>query len=125
MPDDPEIVYSEPTDPPPEVPPLLAESTPPLEPRQIWTLRDFLLFVAFVPFAFFVSDVLILVGYSALKPFMGWHATTEAAQSKTLFLLAMQSVFYTLLLGFLVVLSKAQHGQPFWKALGWKQPTLK
>lgn len=98
-------------------------SDPALAPREVWTLRDLLLFVAFIPFAFLASDLLVLTGYVVLKPFMGWRANAESAQKGTFFLLTMQGLFYLFILGFLLVLSRIQHNQPFWRSLGWQRPT--
>jgi len=104
----------------PPQPPVL-----PLAPRQIWTLRDLLLFVAFIPMALLVSKFVVLIGYAALRPFTKWHAPAELVQSDTLFLLIMQCVFYVFILGFLFLLAKLQHQQPFWKSLGWTKPTAR
>ena len=104
----------------PPQPPVL-----PLVPREIWKLRDLLLFVAFIPFALVVSKLVVLMGYAVLRPFTGWHVRVDLAQSDTVFLLIQQCVFYTFILGFLFLLSKLQHQQPFWKSLGWKKPTAR
>jgi membrane protease YdiL (CAAX protease family) len=108
-----------------------AESLPPqppqlpLAPREIWTLRDLLLFLGFIPFAFLASDLLALIGYVALRPFVGWHQSAELVQKNTFFLLNMQCLFYILVLGFLFLASKVKHNQPFWKSLGCRRPTGK
>lgn len=111
--------------PPPLPPPLPLAPPPPLSPRDIWTPRDLLLFIAFLPFAYLASDLLVLVGYSVLRPFMGWRATAEAAQKSTLFLLVMQFLFYAFILGFLFVAATVRHRQRFWQSLGWRKLTGK
>jgi membrane protease YdiL (CAAX protease family) len=105
---------------PPPQPPV-----PSLAPREIWKPRDLLLFLAFIPFALLVSKLAVLMGYVVLRPFTGWHAKADLVQSNTLFLLIQQCVFYVLILGFLFLLAKLQHQQPFWKSLGWKKPTAR
>ena len=96
---------------------------PPLAPREIWKVRDLLLFVAFIPFALLAAKLVVLIGYVVLRPFMGWHMKADWVQSDTVFLLIQQCFFYVLILGFLFLLAKLQHQQPFWKSLGWKKPT--
>lgn len=98
---------------------------PPPPPREIWGLRDLLLFVVFVPFALLASKVLVLAAYAVLRPLAGWHEKVEVAQSGTLFLLVEQCLFYVLVIALLFLLARVRHGQPFWKSLGWKEPTAK
>jgi len=97
----------------------------PLAPREIWKPRDLLLFVAFIPFALLAAKIALLTGYSVLRPFTGWHAKVDSAQSDTIFLLVQQCVFYVLILAFFFLLARLQHQQPLWQSLGWKKPTVK
>jgi len=103
----------------------LLPSTPSLAPREIWSLRDLLLFVAFIPFPLLVSKLVVLIGYVVLRPFAGWQVRVDLVQSDTVFLLIQQAVFYMFVLGFLFLLARLQHQQPFWKSLGWKKPTAR
>jgi membrane protease YdiL (CAAX protease family) len=124
MPEDPENLSTEvggalPEGLPPQ-PPL-----PPLAPQEIWKPRDLLLFVAFIPFALLASKLVVLIGYVVMQPFTRWHVKVDAVQSDTIFLLIEQCVFYVFILGFLFLLAKLQHQQPFWKSLGWKKPTAR
>jgi membrane protease YdiL (CAAX protease family) len=96
---------------------------PPLAPRDIWALRDLLLFVGFIPFALLASNLLVFIGYVTLRPFAGWRTPVESLPSNTFFLLILQSIFYFFILGYLVLLARIQHHQPFWRSLGWKKPT--
>ena len=109
---------------PPEGLPLQPPSHP-LAPREIWKLRDLLLFVAIIPFALLVSKLVVLAGYVVVRPFTAWHAKVDVVQSDTLFLLVQQCVFYVFILGFLFLLAKLQHQQPFWRSLGGKKPTAR
>jgi membrane protease YdiL (CAAX protease family) len=124
MPNDPENLSTEADGSPPQAlaphPPLI-----PLAPREIWKLRDLLLFVVFIPFALLVSKLVVLIGYILLRPFAGWHVRVDWVQSDTVFLLIQQGVFYVLALGFLFLLARLQHQQPFWRSLGWKKPTAR
>ncbi len=99
------------------------QPAPPLAPREIWTLRDLLLFVAFLPFAFLAANLLGFAAYAALRPFAGWHTRVDALPTNTLFMLMLQFVFYIFVLGYLFLLAKLQHHQPLWKSLGWNKPT--
>jgi hypothetical protein len=42
----------------------------------------------------------------------------------TIFGLILQSLLYLFVLGYLFLLAKLLHHQPFWKSLGWKRPNL-
>lgn len=109
--------------------PLAASEPPPPPqfpaPREIWQARDLLWLLLFTPFALLAAKFAVLFGYVILKPLAGWHATPDAAQSGTIFLLILQVVFYEFVLAFLVLLARIQHQQPFWRSLGWRTPTLR
>jgi hypothetical protein len=124
MPEDPENLATEASGAPAESPPPQPPA-PPLAPREIWTPRDLLLFVAFLPFALVASTLVVLMGYAVLRPFAGWHAPVDMAQRNPIFLLILQCVFYVFILGFLFLLAKLQHHQPFWRSLGWTKPTTR
>ena len=109
---------------PPEAP-APPSPAPPLAPRDIWKPRDLLLFVVLIPFALLVSNLVVLIGYIVLRPLAGWQTRVDFVQSNTVFLLVQQGVFYVFVLGFLFLLAKLQHQQPFWKSLGWKKPSGK
>jgi membrane protease YdiL (CAAX protease family) len=118
---DTENLFTEWRGPAPET--LAPPPAPLLAPREIWTLRDLLLFVAFIPFGLLASNLLAFTAYAVLRPFAGWRAPIDSLPSNTFFLLVLQSIFYTSILGCLVLLARVQHRQPFWKSLGWKKPT--
>lgn len=105
-------------------PPELLPAQPPVlspAPRDIWTPRDLLLFLGFIPFALLVSKLVVLMGYVGLRPVTGWHAKVDGVQSETMFLLVQQCVFYVLIMGFIFLLARLQHQRGFWKSLGWKK----
>jgi membrane protease YdiL (CAAX protease family) len=122
---DSENVSPETGGPPPEIPapPAASLAVRTLAPREIWTLHDLFLFVAFIPFALLAANLLALMGYVVLRPFAGWHQNVGSAKDNPLFLLAFQCLFYAFVLGFLFLASKVQHDQPFWNSLGWKKLT--
>jgi membrane protease YdiL (CAAX protease family) len=121
MPGDTENLSQELSGAPPET--LTPQPPSPLAPREIWTLRDLLLFVAFLPFGLLASNLLAFIAYAVLRPFTGWHAPVDSLPSNTFFLLILQTMFYTSILAYLFLLARIQHRQPFWKSLGWKKPT--
>lgn len=100
-------------------------SAAPLAPRDIWKFRDLLLFVAFIPFALAASALGVFIVYIVLRPFTRWHLRVDLVQTDTVVLLIQQCFFYVLILAFLFLLARLQHHQPFWKSLGWRQPTAR
>ena len=121
---DPLILSSEEGGTPPEG--TLAQAPqPPPAPREIWTWRDLLIMLACIPFALLASKIAVLIGYVLLRPFTGWRLNAELVQSETVFLLVQQCVFYVFILGFLVLLARVHHEQPFWRSLGWKKPAAR
>ncbi len=89
----------------------------------LWGLRDLVLFLAFGLVALLLSDLLVLAGYAALRPFLGWHITPQALQENSFLLLTLQSVFYGLLFACIYFLIAAYHRQPFWSTVNWHKPT--
>jgi hypothetical protein len=111
--------------PPQGVPPPL-ESTPTdarESPPRPWALRDLFLFLAFVPLAFFAANILVLLGYALIQPTLHAHLTKEKLSSDPFFLLALQTVFYGLMLAFIFFLVTVDHRQPFWLMLRWRRMT--
>ena len=124
MRDDTESVFPEAGSAPEQtlpVPPL--PPAPPPAPRDIWTLRDLLLFLAFIPFTLLAANLVGLVGYVILRPFTAWRVPVDSLPSNTFFVLALQSLIYFLVVGYLMLMARIHHHQPFWKSLGWTKPT--
>jgi hypothetical protein len=111
--------------PPQDVPPALesplkdARESPP----RPWALRDLFLFLAFVPIAFFAANILVVLGYALAQPTLHGHLTKEKLSSDPFFLLALQTVFYGLMLAYTYVLVAVGHAQPFWPMLRWRRIT--
>jgi len=113
--------------PPQDVPPPL-ESTPTeahVFPPNPWAVRDLFFFLAFVPVAFFVANILVALGYALIQPTLHGHLTKEKLSTDPFFLLALQTVFYALMLAYTYVLVALSHAQPFWLMLRWRRMTLR
>lgn len=106
------------------IPPKTALDHPPQARTDFWTFRDLFLFLAFAFPAFFVSYLLVLSGFLALKPLVGWHTPLSTLGDSPFFLLALQTVFYGFVLGYVYLLVVVSYRQPFWQALKWKNPPL-
>jgi hypothetical protein len=111
--------------PPQDVPPPLEgtltdarESLP-----RPWGLRDFFLFIAFVPIGLFAANILVLLGYALVQPAMHWRLAKQQLSADPFFLLALQTVFYGLMLAYIYVLVAVGHAQPFWRMLRWRRMT--
>lgn len=93
-------------------------------PPRPWTLRDLLLFIAFVPIGLLAANFLVILGYGLLQPIMHWHFAKQQLSTNPFFLLALQTVFYGLMLAFIFFLVAVDHVQPFWPALRWRRITV-
>jgi membrane protease YdiL (CAAX protease family) len=106
-------------------PGYVAPTLPPDPAAGLWTVRNLVLFLAFCIIAFFCSNLCMLAGYALLKPLLHWSISDRALGESPFFLIALQSVFYLFILLYLYLLVAINHGQPFWKAMAWRGPTLK
>jgi hypothetical protein len=103
-------------------PPLESTLTDAREsPLRPWALRDLFLFLAFVPLAFFAANILVVLGYALIHPSLHGHLTKEKFSTDPFFLLALQTVFYGLVLAYTYVLVAVGHAQPFWPMLRWRR----
>lgn len=116
--------------PPEKAPtPLAAEPEP--SPRsltsqaEIWTLRDLLAFLGFAVVALLAANLAVAIAFTLLNAWKGWHMTRSAVGTNAYLLLSLQTVFYVFLLGFLYLLVVIKYRQPFWRALGWRNPTAR
>jgi membrane protease YdiL (CAAX protease family) len=92
-------------------------------PPNLWTWRDLLFFLVFVPVALLTAESLALAAYTVLKPWLGWRLPSKALLGNTFFLLALQSIFYGFILGYVYLLVVVNHRQPFWRGLRWRKPS--
>jgi hypothetical protein len=111
--------------PPQDVPPSLESTLTDAResPPRPWALRDLFLFLAFVPLAFFAANILVVLGYALIQPALHGHLTKEKLSTDPFFLLALQTVFYGLVLAYTYVLVAVGHAQPFWPMLRWRRIT--
>jgi hypothetical protein len=92
-------------------------------PPKPWGLRDLFLFIAFVPVGLFAANILVLLGYAVLQPIVHWRLGKQQLSTDPFFLLALQTVFYGLMLAFIYFLVVVDHRQPFWSTLRWRRMT--
>jgi membrane protease YdiL (CAAX protease family) len=99
--------------------------TPPLPPPEMWKISDLILLILFIPLDLFLSNFLTLMGYMALKPWIGWHANPIVLSRNVFFLLSLQTVFYAFLLGYLYLLIVTHYRVSFWSALSWRRISVR
>jgi membrane protease YdiL (CAAX protease family) len=98
---------------------------PPRREPVLWGVRDLVLFVAFAVVWLFLSQLLSLTAYAALRPIMGWQTPPQALGDNAYFALATQAVFYGPLLLYIVVLVVVHYRQPFWAGIRWRSLGLR
>jgi membrane protease YdiL (CAAX protease family) len=89
-------------------------------PPKLWIVRDLFLFIIFALAALVAASFLAIAGYALLKPVMGWKAPPQALHNNAFFLLALQTIFHGLILGYIFLLIVVNYRQPFWDALRWR-----
>ena len=110
--------------------PALAGATPPLSsvavepPCRLWRGRDLAFFLAILCSGLVVCQLVMILGYVLLRPFIGWHASVGALTQNTLFLVGVQMVCYAFVLACVYVLVVAHYRQPFWRGLEWRSLTV-
>ena len=104
--------------PPEEVTIEARKSTP--EP---WSLRDLFLFLAFLPIGFLIANILVALGYALMLPTFHWQPSKEKLATDPFFLLALQTIFYALMVAYIYVLISVGHRQPFWVMIAWRRIT--
>lgn len=100
----------------------------PVPPRVsgAWRPRDLVLFLAvFALLLLVIAPVLTSLAYTTLQPLLGWRVPVQALATNPFFLLAVQTVFYVLLLSYVYLLIVVNYGQAFWTALGWRRPSVR
>jgi membrane protease YdiL (CAAX protease family) len=92
-------------------------------PPNPWTLRNLLVLVITSLLALFAANLLVVAGYVALQPVMGWPKSVQVVHNNPFLLLALQSVFHALLLLTVYLFIVVNHRLPFWHTLQWRAPT--
>lgn len=106
-------------------PPMFSGFSRPIEaPPHLWRPRDLLVFMAILCSGLVVCQLLMILGYALLRPFMGWHASISALEQNTFFLVGLQIVCYAFVLMCVYFLVVAHYGLPFWRGLQWRSLTL-
>jgi membrane protease YdiL (CAAX protease family) len=102
-----------------------APGPPPRREPVLWAGRDLALFIAFAVVWLFLSQLLSLTAYAALRPLMGWRTPPQALGENAYFALATQVIFYGPLLLYIVLLVVVHYRQPFWTGIRWRNPGLR
>ena len=91
-------------------------------PRKPWTFRNLLILIICAVLALLAANILVVAGYAALQPIMGWPKTSQAAHNNPFLLLALQSVFHALIFLTVYLFIVVNHRLPFWETLMWRTP---
>jgi membrane protease YdiL (CAAX protease family) len=86
-------------------------------------MRDLAFFIAFALFALVLCSFVTYLGYEVLRPIFRWHASLDTLRSNAFFNIALQSLLYVLILGYVYILVVVHYQLPFWQGLGWRPLT--
>lgn len=89
-------------------------------PRTPWTFRNLLVLIVCAVLALVAANLLVIAGYAALQPVMGWPKVSQAARNNPFLLLALQSVFHALIFLTVYLFIVVNHRLPFWETLMWR-----
>lgn len=101
--------------------PQLPAEPAPKPPREIWRVRDLLIFILFIPVALVAANVIAFVGYAVLAPFAHWTTPIPKLQTNPVFLLALQLIFYVFLLAYIYFFITLYYRTSFISSLKWKR----
>lgn len=108
------------------VPAEVAPRPAPPRASKAWRPRDLVLFLAvFALLLLIIAPVLTSVAYTTLQPLTGWRVPVRTLPDNPFFLLAVQTLFYVLLLGYVYLLVVVNYRQSFWAALGWRKSSTR
>lgn len=91
-------------------------------PRKPWTPRNLLVLIICAVLALLAANILVLAGYAALQPILGWPKLSQAVHNNPFLLLALQSIFHALIFLTVYLLIVVNHRLPFWETLRWQTP---
>jgi membrane protease YdiL (CAAX protease family) len=106
--------------PPSEFPPATTAS----RPRELWTFRDLMLFLAFAAVSIPLSGFFVSIFYLQIHRAMGWRLPPAGIQTSAFLLIALQLIVHALLLGYIYFLIHVQYQRPFWQTLSWRRPSI-
>ncbi len=95
-----------------------------LAPRKPWTLRNLVVLVICAVLALLAANILVIAGYAALQPILGWPKISQAVHNNPFLLLALQSVFHALIFLTVYLFIVVNHRLPFWETLMWRTPAV-
>ncbi|MFB3923884.1 MAG: lysostaphin resistance A-like protein [Terriglobia bacterium] len=72
--------------------------------------------------ALLAANFLVVAGYTALQPVLGWPRLSRAVQGNPFLLLVLQSVFHALIFLTIYLFIVVNHRLPFWETLNWRMP---
>ncbi|HET7101239.1 MAG TPA: type II CAAX endopeptidase family protein, partial [Terriglobia bacterium] len=101
-----------------EQPPIELNVKPPPEK---WRIRDLLIFILVGFFTLLAANISVFVGYAFLKPLFHWTIPLQKLQTNVPFILALQLVWYGLLLAYIYFFITFYYKTSFWGALKWKK----
>jgi uncharacterized protein len=103
------------------------ESAPPAPQPVVWKGLDVLLFLLFSAIWLFLSQLLSLAGYAALRPLMGWRTPASALvlNENATFVVAAQLVFYAPVLLYIFLVVVLQYHQAFGVGIRWRWPSFR
>lgn len=109
----------------PEPAELAAESGAPSEERHPpqadgWTYLDVFLFLLFAIPAQLAAVAVCIGGWHLFEWLTGAESTLPASLTEAPLVVAVQFVWWALLLGFIYGVISIKHQLPFWPAIGWK-----
>jgi len=94
----------------------------PQAPANPWTFRNLLVLIICAVLALLAANLLVIAGYAALQPVLGWPKVSQAAHNNPFLLLALQSVFHALIFLTIYLFIAVNHRLPFWETLRWRMP---
>ncbi len=101
-----------------EQPPIELNIKPPPEK---WRIRDLLIFILVGFFTLLAANISVFVGYAFLKPLFHWTIPLQELQTNVPFVLALQLVWYGLLLAYIYLFITLYYKTSFLSALKWKK----
>ncbi|MBI4459355.1 MAG: hypothetical protein HY648_04775, partial [Acidobacteria bacterium] len=104
----------------PAVPTQPAAFSPPVPEREPpWSLADVGAFILFVVFSFFLSGLLAVAVFLALRQHFSWRITLEEAFAHAPFVVLLQTGWEILWLFFIYFIITVKYRRRFWEAIRW------
>jgi membrane protease YdiL (CAAX protease family) len=101
------------------IPPSGPQLIPPAIKDPPWSLEDLIAFILFAFLSFVFANVAVVFVISILRQRFALHTSIEQAFSKTPWVVAMQTAWELMWLGFIYVIVSKKYHRRFWEALKW------